>query len=124
MSEFVFNNYIWFSCSVISVSFITLVLGIAFTNNESRLKKSVKSGLVFISLIVLGMSSDIKNINYIGILHSVIAFTIAFYAVKSFGNKVAYCFWVPCLLMLVVIIFNYFNNGVGLELFGRWGVFL
>ncbi len=120
MSDFIFNNYIWFSWSVISVSFIALILGMLFTVKEGKIIQSVKALLVFLALVALGMSDNIKHLNLIGVAHALIAIVITFFAIKHFRTQVAYLLWVPCLLIVIVVVFNLLNSCIGLELLGRW----
>jgi uncharacterized membrane protein YadS len=120
MSEFIFNNYIWFSWSVISVSFVALIPGMLYTVKEEKIRQTLKAVLVFIALTALGMSDNIKHLNLIGFAHFLIAVAITFFATKYFRTRVARLLWVPCLLILIVVIFNLLHSGIGLELFGRW----
>jgi NAD/NADP transhydrogenase beta subunit len=120
MSDFIFNNYIWFSWSIISVSFAALILGMLFTVKERKIQQTVKAVLVFLALMALGMSDNIKHLNLIGFAHALIAIVITFFAIKHFRTQVAHLLWVPCLLIAIVVIFNLLNSGIGLELLGRW----
>lgn len=120
MSEFIFNNYIWFSWSMISVSFVALIAGMLYTVKERKIKQTVKAILVFIALTALGMSENLKHLDLIGFAHFLIAVTITFFATKYFRTRVAHLLWVPCLLIIIVVIFNLFHSGIGLELLGRW----
>ncbi len=120
MSDFIYNNFIWFSVSAISVSLIALIVGMLFTVKEEKTKQIAKAILVFLALVALGMSDNIKHLNFVGFAHALIAFVITFFATKHFRTQVAYLLWVPCLLIAILLIFNLLNTGIGLELFGRW----
>jgi NAD/NADP transhydrogenase beta subunit len=91
-----------------------------FTVKEGKIIQSVKAVLVFLALVALGMSDNIKHLNLIGVAHALIAMIMTFFAIEHFRTKVAYLLWVPCLLIAIVVVFNLFNSGIGLELLGRW----
>jgi len=105
---------------MISVSFVALIAGMLYTVKERKIKQTVKAILVFIALTALGMSENLKHLDLIGFAHFLIAVTITFFATKYFRTRVAHLLWVPCLLIIIVVIFNLFHSGIGLELLGRW----
>jgi hypothetical protein len=76
--------------------------------------------VAYIAVVALGMSSDIKHLSPIGIAHALIAFAIAVLAARRLSVRAGWLLLVPCLLMLVVVLFNLANDDVGLELMGRW----
>jgi len=120
MSAIVFDHFIWVSWISISVSFTTLILGMLWKIKTPHVLSMARLSCMFIAIVALGMSSDIKHLNYIGICHALIATAIAVFATRHLKTKFAYLLFVPCSLIAIVIVFNLLHKNIGLELLGRW----
>jgi len=122
MKDLIFEYYFLVSTSFIMSGLFLLVLGMLVWPVGSRWKDSLLAVLVYISVVALGMSGDIKHLNPVGFVHALTAVFIACLAIRYYKNRVAYLFLVPCFFAGVVILFNLFSEGRGLELMGRWTI--
>ncbi|WP_042144604.1 MULTISPECIES: hypothetical protein [unclassified Pseudoalteromonas] len=120
MSEIIFDNYIWFSWSIIITSLFVLVIAVYLQSENNKLAESGKAFCIFCALVALGMSGDIKHLNINGVFHLLIAFSIAWFSVRKYKSQISYLFYAPCVLILIVIAFNFSHLNIGLELLGRW----
>jgi hypothetical protein len=120
MKDWIFESYFYVSSVTILAALLVLVLGMLFWPAGNRWKDTGLAVLIYIAIVALGMSGNIKHISPIGMVHALIAFMIAWLAIRHYGNRVSYIFLIPCFLMVVVIVFNLSSEGRGLELMGRW----
>jgi len=120
MKNLIFEYYFPISSSFILGGLVFVGLGMLIWPASNRFKDSLFSIGIYLSLVALGMSEDIKHLSFIGLIHAATAIIIAALAIKHYQNRVSYILLVPCLFMGIVIIFNIFSEGRGLELMGRW----
>lgn len=120
MREFIFQHYVLFAQLAISLSLLLVLIGVGFNAKKDKIKRVTITFLSYLGIVSLGMSSDIKHLSYIGIAHGLIALTLAYSSVRYLALKSAYLLYVPCLFILLVVLFNLFNQNSGLELMGRW----
>ena len=120
MSDFIFDHYFPIAQGTIAAGFAVLVVGMLITTRTSRLKRGALAACIYVALVGLGMSEDIKHLSPLGLLHAATALAIAGVAVGHFKQRIALLLYVPCVLMGIVILFNLVQQGRGLELMGRW----
>ena len=122
MAELIFEYYFVVSAATISAGFLLIILGMLIWPAGNRWRDGGVAALIYIALVALGMSDNIKHLGPIGLVHAATAFCIAWLAIRHYGNRVAFLFLVPCFFTGVVILFNLFSEGRGLELMGRWAI--
>jgi len=120
MKDLIFDYYFQVSSSSILSGLVLICIGMLIWPVGSRWKDSLFAVLIYIAIVALGMSGNIKHLSLIGIVHAITAFCIAWLAIRYFANRVSYLLLVPCFFILVVILFNVSSEGRGLELMGRW----
>jgi hypothetical protein len=120
VSGFVFDHYVPVAQITIASILPLMLVAVLITRKTGRLRACALAFVAYIAVVALGMSSDIKHLSPIGIAHALIAFAIAVLAARRLSVRAGWLLLVPCLLMLVVVLFNLANDDVGLELMGRW----
>ena len=120
MQDWIFEYFFHVSSLTILAGMLFLVLGMLLWPASNRWKDAGLALVIYIAIVALGMSSNIKHISPVGMAHALIACAIAWLAIRHYGNRVSYLFLVPCFFMVVVIVFNLSSEGRGLELMGRW----
>ncbi|HKJ89842.1 MAG TPA: hypothetical protein VJ960_01820 [Oceanipulchritudo sp.] len=120
MNNLIFQYYVPVASSFILGGLILIGMGMLLWPVTSRLKDSLFAVLIYISIAALGMSGNLKHLSPIGLIHAITALSLAILAIKHYKNRISYLFLVPCLFTGVVLLFNLFSEGRGLELMGRW----
>lgn len=120
MKDFIFDYYFQVSSSLILSGLVLIGLGMLIWPAGSRWKDSLFAVLIYIAIVALGMSGNIKHLSPVGVIHAITAFCIAWFGIRYYGNRVPYLLLVPCFFIFVVILFNISSEGRGLELMGRW----
>lgn len=120
MNNLIFEYYVPVASSFILGGLILIGMGMLIWPVTCRLKDSLFAVLIYTSIIALGMSGNIKHLSFIGLIHAATALVLAILAIKHYRNRISYLLLVPCLFIGVVLLFNLFSEGRGLELMGRW----
>ena len=120
ISDVTFEYYFTFSVVTSGFAFVLMVVGLLIHQKQQKLKTTLAMILAFMAIVALGMSNDIKHVNFIGCIHAIIAFCIAIRFATSSKSVFAKLLYVPCGLIVIVLLFNILHVGRGLELFGRW----
>lgn len=120
MSEFLFEHYVIASQIAIAGVLPVMLVAIAITRKTARLQAAAVAFIAYLAIVALGMSSDIKHLTLIGVVHALIAFAIAAFAARYLKVGAGWLLMVPCFFILVVVLFNLANEDIGLELMGRW----
>ncbi len=120
MKNLIFEYYFQVSSSVILGGLALIGLGMLIWPVGNRWKDSFFAVLIYIAIVALGMSGNIKHLSPIGFIHAATAFCIAWLAIRYYKNRISYLFLVPCFFIGVVILFNISSEERGLELMGRW----
>ena len=120
MNELLFNHYVSVAAVAVPGGLALLIVWMLVSPAKRRVIDCLSSIVIYLALVALGMSEDIKHLNAIGVAHAATAFGIAILAIRSYRNRASWLLAIPCLLILVVLVFNAANEGRGLELMGRW----
>lgn len=120
MSGFIFEHYVPVAQITIAGALPLMLVALLITRKTGRLGAAAVALVAYIAVVALGMSSDIKHLSPIGIAHALIAFAIASLTARQLKVRAGWFLLVPCIFILVVVLFNLANEGVGLELMGRW----
>lgn len=120
MKDLIFEHYFHISTPVILTGWLLVAFGMLVWPSGNRWKDALLAVVIYIAIVALGMSGNIKHLSPIGIAHALIAFWIAWLAIRHYQNRTAYLFLVPCCFILIVIGFNLVAESRGLELMGRW----
>ncbi len=120
ISDFIFKYYFVVSVATSGFAFVLMALGLLIHQKQQKLKTTLTMILAFMAIVALGMSNDIKHVNFVGCIHATIAFCIAIRFATSSKSAFAKLLYVPCGLIVIVLLFNMLHVGRGLELFGRW----
>lgn len=120
VNDFIFEHYASVAQLTIAVVLPLMLGAVLFTRKTGRLKAVAVALLAYLAIVALGMSGNIKHLSLIGVAHGLIAFAIGALAVKYLRVKAGWMLFVPCFFIVIVIIFNISNQGIGLELMGRW----
>ena len=120
MSSFVFEHYVGVAQITIAVALPLMLVAVLITRKTGRLRAAAVALVAYIATVALGMSSDIKHLTPIGIAHALIAFAIAAMAARHLQVRAGWLLLIPCFFIFVVVVFNLLNEGIGLELMGRW----
>ncbi len=120
MSSFIFEHYVSVAPVMIAGTLPLMLAAVLITRKTGRLRAAALALVVYIAIVALGMSGDIKHLTPIGLAHALIAFSIAVLVARSLRVRAGWLFMVPCFFILVVVLFNIANEGMGLELMGRW----
>jgi len=120
MNDFIFEHYVSVAWPAIAIVLPLMLVAVLFTRRTGRLKAVAVALVTYLAIVVLGMSSDIKHLSLIGVAHALIAFGIAALAVEYLKVWAGWLLFVPCFFIAIVVIFNIVNQGMGLELMGRW----
>lgn len=120
MSSFVFEHYVGVAQITIASALPLMLVAVLITRKTGRLRAATVALVAYIAIVALGMSSDIKHLTPIGIAHALIAFAIAAMAARHLQVRAGWLLLIPCFFIFVVVVFNLLNEGIGLELMGRW----
>lgn len=120
MNAFIFDYYPWVALIVLPTTFCLLAIGLLITEKHLKLQQTIKTSCVYFSIIALGMSTNIKYLDLLGIIYTLFALSLAWIWIRKHNNKVLYLLAIPCTFLLCVVLFNLSNTASGLELFGRW----
>jgi len=120
MNDFVFEHYVEVAKITIVGVLPLILIAVLVTRKGGRLQGAALALVAYVAIVALGMSGNIKNLSLIGIAHALIAFAIAALAARKLSVGAGWLLLVPCFFILVVVIFNLLNEGIGLELMGRW----
>ena len=124
MSDFVFEHYFQFSLVTTCVAFFVMAVGLLFTVSEQKILKTSKAVATFLVLVALGMSANIKHVDLIGVSYAALSLVLAYLVIRRLENHFAYLLFIPCVLTIIVIMFNLVHSDRGLEYFGRWSAAL
>ena len=120
MSEFIYEHYIGVA-QITMVGALLLMLGaVLITKKTGKLRAASVALVVYVAIVALGMSDNIKHLSLIGIAHALIACAIALLAVRHLRVRAGWLLLIPCFFIVIVVFFNAANESVGLELMGRW----
>lgn len=120
MSSVVFDHYVPVAQITIAGALPLMLVAVLITRKTGRLGAAALALVAYLAIVALGMSSDIKHLSPIGIAHALIAFAIAVFVARQLKVRAGWLLLVPCLFILVVVLFNLANEDIGLELMGRW----
>lgn len=120
MKNLIFEYYFQISSPIILGGLVLIGLGMLIWPANSRWKDSCLAVLIYIAIVALGMSGNIKHLSPVGFVHATTAFCIAWLAIRYYKNRISYLFIIPCFFIAVVIMFNISSEDRGLELMGRW----
>lgn len=120
MTDFIFEHYAGVAQFTIASTLPLMVGWVLITRKTGRLPGAAVALLAYLAIVALGMSDNIKHLSLIGIAHALIAFAIAGLAARHLAVRAGWLLVVPCLFIIVVVFFNLGNEGIGLELMGRW----
>ncbi|MEX2498957.1 MAG: hypothetical protein WD397_08810 [Wenzhouxiangellaceae bacterium] len=120
MNDFIFEHYVGVAQLTI-VTVLPLMLGaVLMTRKTGKLQAAAVALVVYLAIVALGMSDNIKHLSLIGVSHGLIAFAIAALAARHLNVRAGWLLFVPCFFIVVVVLFNLVNEDMGLELMGRW----
>lgn len=120
MNGFIFENHVWISQYAIAISLPVMLGGVLIQTSDGRFRAALVALVAYLAIVTLGMSDDIKNLSLIGVAHALIAFAIAGFAVRHLKVRSSCLIFAPCFFIGMVVLFNLANEGMGLELMGRW----
>ena len=120
MSDLVFEHYVPIARVVLAVGLLLLVVGMLVYSSKRRVIDCLLSSVVYLIVVALGMSANIKHLSVIGFVHAATAIGIVVIAIHTYKNRASWLLAIPIFLILVVLVFNLFNDQRGLELMGRW----
>ena len=120
MSDFVFDHYVGVAQITIACVLPLTLVAVVLTRKTGKLQATALALVAYLAIVALGMSSDIRHLSPIGIAHALIAFAIAVLVARQLKVHAGWLLLVPCLFILVVVLFNLANEDIGLELMGRW----
>ena len=120
MNDLLFEHYVSVANAVVPGGLALLIAGMLLFPAKRRVIDCLSSMVIYVAVVALGMSKDIKHLDVIGYAHAATAFAIVILAIRSYKNRASWLLAIPCLLILVVLIFNIVNEQRGLELMGRW----
>jgi len=120
MNDLFFEHYVSVASLVVSGGLALLIVGMLAFPAKRRVTDCFSSMAIYVAIVALGMSEDIKHLSLIGYIHAATAFVIVILAIRSYKNRASWLLAIPCLLILVVLVFNMANGQRGLELMGRW----
>jgi len=120
MNDLLFEHYVSIAGFVVPGGLALLILGMLIYPAERRVIGCLSSMAIYVAVVALGMSEDIKHLSLIGFAHAATAFVMVILAVRLYKNRASWLLAIPCLLILVVLVFNIANEQRGLELMGRW----
>lgn len=120
MNDFIFEHYVAVAQITIACTLPLMLVAVLVTSKTGKIQSAGVALLAYLAIVALGMSGNIKHLSLIGVGHALIAFAIAALAARHLGVRAARLLLVPCFFILVVVLFNAANEGVGLELMGRW----
>ena len=120
MSEFIFEHYVGVAQITIAGVLPLMLVAVLVTRKTGRIQAAALALLAYLAIVALGMSGNIKNLSLIGIGHALIAFAIAVLVARRLRVRAGWLLLVPCFVIVVIVLFNVANEGIGLELMGRW----
>ncbi len=120
MNNFIFEHYVGVAQITIACALPLMLVAVLVTKKVGRLEAVAVALLVYLAIVALGMSGNIKHLSLIGVVHALIAFTIAGLAARHLGVRAGRLLFVPCFFIAVTVVFNLANEDMGLELMGRW----
>lgn len=120
MGDFIFEHYVSVAQLTIAGVLPLMLLAVLVTTKTGKLQAAAVALLAYLAIVALGMSGNIKHLSLIGVGHALIAFAIAFLAARQLEASAGWLLLVPCFFIAVVVLFNVANDGIGLELMGRW----
>jgi len=120
MNDLLFEHYVSIANVVVPGGLALLIVGMLVFPAKRRVIDCLSSVGIYAAVVALGMSEDIKHVSLIGFAHAATAFAIVILAIRSYKTRASWLLAIPCLLILIVLIFNIANEQRGLELMGRW----
>jgi len=120
MNDLLFEHYISIASIVVPGGLALLIVGMLAVSAKRRVIDCLSSMAIYVAIVALGMSEDIKHLSVIGYVHAATAFVIVILAIRQYKTRASWPLVIPCLLILVVLVFNMANEQRGLELMGRW----
>lgn len=120
MNDLIFEHYVGVAQITIASVPPLMLVAVLVTRKTGRLQAAALALVAYLAIVALGMSVNIKHLNLIGIGHALIAFAIAALVARHLGVRAGWLLVVPCLFIVVVVLFNIANEDIGLELMGRW----
>lgn len=120
MNDLLFEHYVPIAITVVPAGLVLLTVGMLVFPAKRRVIDCLSSMLIYMVVVALGMSANIKFLSVIGYAHAATAFFIVILAIRSYKNRASWLLIIPCLLIFIVLIFNTVNEQRGLELMGRW----
>lgn len=120
MNDFVFEHYVSVAQLTIALVLPLMLGAVLVTRKTGRLRAAAVALIAYLAIVALGMSGNIKHLSLIGVAHGLIAFAIAALAARHLEVRAGSLLFVPCFFIVVVVVFNLANEGMGLELMGRW----
>ena len=120
MNDLIFEHYVPVANAVVTGGLVLLIVGMLVFPAKRRVIDCLSSVAIYVAVVALGMSEDIKHPSVIGCAHAATAFTIVILAIRSYRNRASWLLAIPCVLIVVVLVFNMANEQRGLELMGRW----
>jgi len=120
MNDLLFEHYVPVAFAVVPGGLALLIAGMLVFPAKRRVIDGLTSTAIYVAVVALGMSEDIKHPSIIGYAHAATAFAIVALAIRSYKNRASWLLAIPCLLILIVLAFNTANEQRGLELMGRW----
>ncbi|QKK03053.1 MAG: hypothetical protein HND55_10615 [Pseudomonadota bacterium] len=120
MIDFIFEHYVGVAQVTIASVLPLMLVAILVTRKTGRLQAAGLALVAYLAIVALGMSGNIKHLNLVGVVHALIAFAIAALVARHLDVRAAWLLAVPCVFIVVVVLFNMANEDLGLELMGRW----
>ena len=123
MNDFVFEHYVSVAQLTIALVLPLMLGAVLVTRKTGRLRAAAVALIAYLAIVALGMSGNIKHLSLIGVAHGLIAFAIAALAARHLEVRevrAGSLLFGPCFFIVVVVVFNLANEGMGLELMGRW----
>jgi len=120
MNDLLFEHYAPVASVVVPGGLVLLIVGMLVFPAKRRVIDCLSSMIIYLAVVALGMPANIKFLSVIGFVHAATAFGIVILAIRSYKNRASWLLAIPCLLILVVLVFNMVNEQRGLELMGRW----
>ena len=120
MAITLYEYYVSTAQLLMATTLLAVVIGYPMLLREQKLPGTLKGVVVWSAVTALGMSSDIKHLSFIGLMHAAVAWGIIAWHIQQSPIMLARVLLVPGVLIVVVLLFNVYHTDVGLELFGRW----
>lgn len=120
MNDLVFEHYVPIARVALVTGLLFLIVGMLVYPAKRRVIDCLSSSVLYVIVVALGMSANIKHLSVIGIAHAATAIGIVIIAIYTYKNRASWLLAIPIFLILVVLVFNLVNDQRGLELMGRW----